>query len=342
MGVGDRGAGSLGLFCDLGGNSSYQEPALEAASRVDGGFAVFYQAPSEGSETVETAFREQAFKPGTQPDPGGPAVESLYSRARNGGTDGAAAKAQLVAIGEPALKRLFNTHLKIANPESLHMLAQLVDMCGDRGRALLGPMITRSDPDQARNALQLLCMAPGAGAGDAIVKALDQPGMRRLAAKAAGLCGVSGAAPALMGLAGGLDKIAAKEAMCALNAIGDPNSAGTAAALLTSPEWPLRCLAVSLLSKFSAPAIAAANDLMATGDEHKQRTGIDLLACVGNQDALKRIGALLDTSSPGVTVEALFALQGRFPDDLKPQLSALATSSNPIVRRVAQGIQVDR
>ncbi|HWD38809.1 MAG TPA: HEAT repeat domain-containing protein, partial [Fimbriimonas sp.] len=245
-------------------------------------------------------------------------------------------------IGPPAAAFALRSYVRFADADNIRLLSEIVAAVGPDARKLLALEIQGSDPVRARNALRIACNAPGPGLAEVIVAALNRPGLQRIACEAAGLCEVKEAVQPLLPLTGSADKVLAREALIALARIGDENAISTATVLLGSKEWPMRKIATSLLAKFPEKAITAANELIARGDEKSKRIGIDLLAAVGSQDALARVRPLLSDSAPGVAIEALVALQGRFPEDLQPQLSTLCASPNAYVRRVAQGIQVDR
>jgi HEAT repeat protein len=130
--------------------------------------------------------------------------------------------------------------------------------------------------------------------------------------------------------------------MVALSEIGDEGATGTAAACLASKSWPMRRAAISLLSKFPNEAVAAASGLLASTMVQQQRTGVQLIAALPEEDAVKRLGHLLDSPSQGVQLEALLALNGRVPENLRSKVADLQGSRDPYLKLAALGISMDR
>jgi len=341
-GVAARGAGSLGIFCDLGANSNFSESVSTGPARVDGAWSVFYAAPSSAAEIAEAPGRPQEIVEKHFPNPGDGKIAELWRVARSGGQPGIEARDKLAGIGAPAVSFLLKTHLLDDDADASRLLAYVVRASGPEGLALLAQEMSGSDPSRVRAALRLACAAPGPGLDSAIVSALKVPGCQRLAARAAGLCHADKAVNDLLPLTISQDSVLALESIISLDEIGDPTAAGTAAALLSSDQLLIRKVAIDLLSKFPKDAIANANALLARSEEPSQRLGVDLLAAVGTPAALDRVASVLPNSTPGVAIEVMLALQGRVPDTLKPAFSSLCSNPNPLVRVVAQGVRVDR
>ena len=337
-----RGAGSVGIFCDLGSNSDYNEPISLGPARVDGAWSVFYAAPTTAPEIAESPGRPQEIKHKQLPNPGDPKIADLWRVARSGGQPGVEARDTLAAIGAPAVSFLIKTHLLDDDVDAGRLLAFVVRGAGDDGVRMLVQEISGADPVRVRAALRLACAAPGPGLDDAIDSALKIPGCQRLAARAAGLCHADKIVNDLLPLTISPDSVLALEALVSLDEIGSASSAGTAAAMIGSPQLLIRIVAIDLLAKFPKDATAEANSLLATQDEPKQRLAIDLLAAVGTPAALDRISGVLPNAAPGVAIEVMLALQGRVPDAMKPAFSDLCSNPNPLVRVIAQGIRVDR
>jgi hypothetical protein len=333
----EPGAGSpggetgIGLFCDVGAGSSFSAGASFAPIQVSDGLSVFFQDGQGFEVAASSSERKQGFAPQA-----GAAVELEWARARAG--DDSAFRG-LVAMGAPAAEFAFKTSL--TDPGATAVMARLVAQIGDDARKILALDIVSNDLGRAQAALRIACLSPGGGLSQAIVQALGRPSLQRLAAKAAGLCQVHGAVSLLQPLCVSQDSLLAFAAMTSLGQIGDHSCTGTAAALLTSPEWPLRHAAIGLLAKFPSDAIAAASGLMASSNEQGRRTGVQVIAALNSPEGFRRLGHLLDDPSPAVQLEVLIALQGHVPDELKGKVADLQRSGDLFVRKVAEGMRVD-
>jgi len=141
--------------------------------------------------------------------------------------------------------------------------------------------------------------------------------------------------------AGSTDPFLARAALVALIRTAPASASGTAASLLRSTDLLVRGAAIRLLAKYPGPALTAADGLLAQGDDRSRRTAVRVLGAVGTPEALATIGKLLGNSSSGVTIEALEALNGRVPGEFVEQVSKLRTSSDPLIRSVAQSVSID-
>jgi hypothetical protein len=337
---------SLGLFCDLGAHNQYSENHSFVPIQVNDRLSVFFQSPEPLGETpfasVTGGERVQRFAPGSAPNPGESEMASEWERAKGGGFNASQARERLVGIGTPAVEFILSRELGNWNSGAASILGAIVSEVGDEARKALALDIASTDPLRRQNALRIACLAPGKGMDQAIVAALATPELRKLAARAAGLCQVHDSVSLLQPLCASSDPLLALDALIALDQIGDRASAGTAAACLTSSSWPMRRAAIELIAKFPVDAVVAASGLLAGSLEQVRRTGVEVLAAMNDQDGYRRLGHLLDDPSPGIELEALIALQNHVPDDLQAKVATLQQSLDPFVRRLAVGMPVDR
>jgi hypothetical protein len=337
-----EGQTGIGIFCDLGAGDEFTASRSFAPVQVQDSLFVFFQdehGPEVGPVSSERTLK---FAPGSEPNPGESQLAAEWKRATSGGADAPRALNHLIAIGPPAADFVFKQELGNSDPAVLSTEAQLVAGIGDDARKILSLEISSNGLGRCRNALRVACLAPGRGMDQAIVSALSRSPMRRLAAKAAGLCRVEAAVSQLQPLCADSDPGVALAALVALSQIGDPASAGTAAACLTSDRWGMRRAAIALISQFPKDAIVAASGLIASSNEQARRTGVQVIAGLNTPEGFRRLGHLLNDPSPGVQLQVLVALQGHVPDELKAQVADLQQSPDLFVRKMVEGMQVDR
>jgi HEAT repeat protein len=78
-------------------------------------------------------------------------------------------------------------------------------------------------------------------------------------------------------LAASNDKLIALEAFQALAVVGDETAVGVAESYLASPVLSARKSAVTFLARFPSKGLAVARTLLASPEEGKVRTGLEIL-----------------------------------------------------------------
>ncbi len=340
-----RGSGSLGIFADLDGPDQYRDGLADGEGAVRDGWGAAYDFESK-PVTVPAASDPAAEvpKPGSAQKPDDKAMGALYTKATQWGVGTAQkevrdATNQLIAIGVPALEWMLKE--KLANASRLEQRAyvEVANAIGPDGRLLVAQKIGSDNEAEARVALNICIDCNAKEAGPYIPKALKVAGLKRLAARAAGIALSKESVPDLNLIAASQDdKLAALNAVISLSQIADPQGAGTGQALLLSDDLPLRKAAIVLVSKFPE-AMTVAKGLTTDSDERKARIGVELLGAIGSPEALEAIGPFLTDERPGVRIQALTTLNGRAPASWKQAILDRRKDPNALVRAVA--IRID-
>lgn len=344
-----RGTGSLGVFVDLGGQDLYREGLSDGSAAVRDGWGVAYDVedaritPANGAPPTP----RQTPTPGSKPRPDDQALADLYRRATQWSvgeatTSVAEAIDELIAIGMPALEWMVEERLATASRLEQRAFVQVVQALGEPARNLIAIRISNPDDDVARVALSICIDANVKEAGPVLSGALARPALKRLAVRAAGVLEAKDAVGALLPLCANADRLLALNAIVACAQIGDETAYETAAALLRSPDLPIRKAALALMAKFPARALATARGLMTDADEKVARHGVELLGLVGTPEALAEAATRLTDPRAGMRIQALLALDGRCPQASKAALLALRNDPIPTVRAVAQRIDPGR
>jgi hypothetical protein len=344
-----RGSGSLGVFADLSGADKYGEGLAAGHGAVREGWAVALDLePKEepGVDSGPTPTRQSPV-PGSMARPTDAELEKIYAKA----TQWAVGTAQqevadnldkLVAIGEPALTWMIEKKLATASRLEQRAFVHVVGALGAPAKALIAPKVASANVDEARVALNIAIEADVKDASPFLAAAFQKPPLQRLAARAAGVLHSAQSATDLMGLAASEDRLVALNALLALAELRDKSSIGTGQAMLSSQDVTLRKAAISLVAKFPEDAVIIGKRMLTSGDERSARTGLELLAAVGDVSALEAAGKALDDPRAGVRIQALLALNGRSPDKFKQRILALRNDNNSLVRSVALGIDPGR
>jgi hypothetical protein len=343
-----RGTGSLGVFADLGGPDRYADGLTDGDARWGEQWAVALDAeggprpPDPRAEVGRTR-----PKPGTKPMLGDTEMGALYARATQWAVGSAQEDAEralddLAAIGEPALRWMIERKLADASRLEQRAFVEVAVAIGPAGRSAVAAKIADPSDAVARPALNVCVDGVFPEAKAFLPRALERAALWRLAARLAGLLKSSECVDALMVQAASKDRIAAVFAMTALAEIADPRSAGTAQALLSSNDLPLRKAALVLLAKFPKEALLTAQLYVAGADEREARIGVELLGLMGSSEALLEACKSLSDARPGVRIQALLALDGRCPAAHRAELLELRRDANPLVRAVAQRIDPGR
>ena len=171
--------------------------------------------------------------------------------------------------------------------------------------------------------------------GSVLPSLFNKPTLRRAAVAAAGVLKATAAVPELMTLCRSGEALLVRSAIVSLRQIGDKQSFGTAQALLTHSDLLVRKSALGLLALFPDDARAIGRTFIARTDEFRVRIGLELLAALGADEDLEKIGGMLIDPRPGVRLECLIRLAGRCPDAYRADF--LSVKSDPVatVRAVA-------
>jgi len=213
---------------------------------------------------------------------------------------------------------------------------------GADGRTMIAPKVASDSVDEARVALRIVTDGGFKEAAPFVPAALAKPELQRAAAAAAGALGSRESVNALMALTISPDYLTALNAVVSLGQIADPSSVGTAQALLSSSELPIRKAAIQFLSKFPVQAVQAAESLLESSNPQLARTGVEVLGAVGTPEALDAVGKVLASGSSGMRIQALIALDGRVPEAYRSAVADARKDPDPIVRAVASRIDLGR
>ncbi|RYG26392.1 hypothetical protein EON82_03465 [bacterium] len=322
-----RSEDGIALWVDAGGRDRYGEGRGDAQAQVRSASAAYdvYGASEAAQPTIP------APAPGSVPMP--PAAEFVnLRRSATDGPDRAAATNRLIGIGLPALDALASV------PEGEPAFVSVASRMGNAAAPVVARLAASPDPRLVRLALLTAGYVPIPG--DALLAALGRPEVQLLAAQAAGRSKANAAIPTLMALAASTEPSIVRAAMEALASIGDPQSASTASALIESSDFRTRRAAQRLLVSQPTTGVAAGKRLLTTGDPSRQRIGLELLGKIAAPDALAAIEPFLKAGGRETKISALIALDGHVPTEMIPLLEALRRDSDPLVRAVAERIDV--
>ncbi|HWA84433.1 MAG TPA: HEAT repeat domain-containing protein [Fimbriimonadaceae bacterium] len=350
-GLSARGTGSLAVFCDLGGADTYAEGLANGEATSKETWAVAYDAesgPVGKAATPANAGGGTPPTPGSIQMPDDAAMEQIYAKATQWGVGTAQQEvhdnvAKLIGIGKPALAWMIDKHLATADRLQIRAFVAVVGGLGADGRQMIAPKVAADNVDEARVALSICSDGNVKEAAPYLPVALKKPDLQRAAARAAGALGSKEAIDDLMALTLSPDHLTALSALTSLIALADPSTVGTAQALLSSPELPMRKGAIQLIDKFPAQALPIAKGLLGSSDPQMARIGIEILGNVGTPEALDLIGKMLTGgSASGVRIQALLALNGRVPESFRGAVIDARKDSDPLVRAVAMGTDLGR
>lgn len=371
---GTGNANGLGIFIDAAGDDRYSGPAgVGNPARNSGSLGVFVDLAGQdqyrtGLEDSEAAYREQwgvaydvetkpALEVGTQAGPPPPpvgsvarptdeALEKLYQRATQWNVGSAQgdvklAMNQLIGIGMPAMTWMIEKRLPAASRLEQRAFVDLMSAIGEPAKTAIYVVIAGPD-DAASNVAMMICIDGSAmEAGPSVALAIKLPKRQRVASRAAGLLGGSGAVDDLVALAEGPDRLTALNAIISLGLLGETKGVALASKLLESNELPIRRAAIGVLAK-SPDGLVIGGSLAAGSTEQNVRTGIDLLSAIGSQEALNQVGAKLTDERPGVRISALIALNGRAPEIYRQAVLDCRRDPDARVRAVALRIDPGR
>lgn len=342
-----RGSGSLGVFADLGGQDLYRTDLVDGSAAVRQTWGVAYDVEDPLRERSTIPAQTDEPKPGSVPSPGDAGLAKLYATATQWrvGTAQQEAEAsirQLIEIGMPAFEWMLANRLAGADRLQIRAFVSVATGIGAPARQALAPKIASENENEARVALTVAIDGSMAEAAPFIPKALQRPALQRLASRAAGVVGSKESVSDLMALAASKNLLLALDAMVALAAIKDEAAYGTAEALVTSPELPIRKAALNLMAAFPARALDSGRRLAQADDERTARLGLELLSAIGTPEALQELGQRLVDPRAGMRIQAMLGLNGRCPEEFRGALLALRTDPVPTVRALAAKVDPGR
>lgn len=331
--------GALGVFVDLGGPDRYPLGFGDSSARLVAKWGIAFDR--------ETRFANpRSLDDVDVPDPQAgslakPADDDVVLIARQAADGDAEAMRRMIGIGKLGLDVLIARELPKAGPGMREVIGSVAQACGLEGRNAVAFRLSSKEDGEALNALQICFDFSFKEAGALIVAAMDRPALKRLAARAAGKFEERAAVPSLLRLTLDPDRAAALNALLSLADLNDPASYGTAQAFLDSGDLLMRTAALRLVAK-SPDAVAIGQAFAGDPSERRARIGIALLGESGTPAALKAIGEWLLDGRPGVRIEALRALDGRFPADRRNTLFSLQRDPDERVRAVALSVEPGR
>ena len=322
-GLSRREADGVALWADGNGRDRYGDGRADAQAAAGEAFAALDAFGASEAGPPPTA--PPAL--GSLPVPPPEELRALRRQATDG-PDRAAAVARLVGIGLPALESL------AADPEGGEAFVAVAARMGAAAAPVVARVAASPDPRLAYRVAGFVPLPP-----EAIVSALEKGLFPVFAAEAAGQARTAAAVPALLRLAASEDVAVARAAVAALVRIGDPRAASTGAALVDHRDLALRRAAFALV--LTAPSVAEATGLRLaeSGDPTRQRIGLSLLGAVATPTSLKAVGPYLQKGREA-KIGALLALDGHVPVDLIAAVEALRRDVDPLVRAVAERIDV--
>jgi hypothetical protein len=347
-GVGNpaRNSGSLGVFVDLAGQDQYRTGLEDSEAAFREQWGVAYDLESKVIADAGPVVGPPPPVVGSLNRPSDEELEKLYKRATqwnvgSARSDVTLAVNQLIGIGMPALTWMIEKHIATASRLEQRAFVDLMTAIGGPAQSAIFAVVSGPD-DAASNVAMMICIdANASDAGMEIAKAIVLPGRQRIASRAAGLLGASGAAAELAKLAEGPDKLTALNSIISLGLLNDSRGNEVAGRLLDSPELPIRRAAIAVLAKSTDGQILGGS-LLGSSTEVGVRNGIDLLSAVGTPAALNLIGAKLTDDHPGVRISALIALNGRTPENFRQALLDRRRDPDARVRAVALRIDPGR
>ncbi len=341
----DRSAASLGVFVDLGGADVYGVGLGNGIGdfRPEMSLAIDRADPlinTNGANNVVPP----TLKVGSRPKPNDAALEVLYKRATQWGVgtaelDTKNALDELVEIGIPALEWMLNKKLASASRLEIRAFAHVVRSLGQDAGIPLGTKSLNATDIELENLLRIAVESRNSDLAAIIPGILEnKPALRRRAAVAAGALKAVGAVNALLPmLAISDDPLLVRDAMVALEQIGDKSALGSAMSLLNSEDLVARRSAMRLVAKFSPESRVYAAAKIDETAEIPARIAIEILGMVGDEASLVMIIEALEDPRPGVRISALLALKNRVPESAKGTVNLLKEDPIPAVRMAAMG-----
>lgn len=337
-----RGSGSLGVFVDLAGADKYREGLADgqAIARPTWALALDYQGappPSVGQELPKP-------NPGSKPPLSNTEFAALFKKATQWGVGTAQKEVEdsvflLSEIGLPALEWMVANRLEGMDRLQRRCFVAVARVLGADAAVVLARAGFAGSATLKSNVLAVAVEAGLTDLGALVPGMLEDPQTQLAAAKAAGPLKASAAVPGLSRLTLSQDPILARAAAVSLSQIASVESAGTAQALLRSPDPFVRQAALSLLANLGEDGRTSARALAAAGDESGTRHGLAILGAIGDAESLRFIASYLLDPRPGVRIEALRRLDRRCPPEFESSFLSLRNDPVQLVRLVAASVR---
>lgn len=341
-----RGSGSVGLFVDADGQDVYRDGLGDGQVRRPDPWSVGFDFATSRVDSGPTNRPPARPMPGSIKAPTTTEMEALYAKATRWSVGTAQAEveaglSQLVGIGLPAVQWMLDKKLATSDRLQNRAFVQVIRDVGVEAQRLLGAKIASGTMAEKRNGLAIAVDAAFREAASVVPSLISVPELQVSAVRAAGVLGATEAVPVLMRLAASRDQLGLF-ALVSLAQIGDERAYTTAESLMVTGNLLVRQSAMGLLAKFPLRATETGRRLLLEKDERTIRIGIELLGVVGTADALEEVGSRLLDPSPGVRAQAIFALQGQCPPDLRLRFLSMRQDPDPMVRAVAMRAEPGR
>ncbi|MCH7903214.1 MAG: hypothetical protein IH944_01450 [Armatimonadetes bacterium] len=337
-----RGSGSLGVFVDLNGTDIYKFGLEDGTAYATASWGVALDRALIIPDEIEVVIDTEAsvIVPGSRQMPSEQEIATIYDKATQWGVGTAQDEVAesldaLVAIGSPALAWMLDNRLATANRLHIRAFVHVVKALGEEGVRLVGVKAFNATDQEMLPLIRIASDARVTDFGSVLPSLFKKPTLRRAAVAAAGVLKATAAVPALMALCRSGEALLVRSAIVSLRQIGDKQSLGTAQALLTHSDLLVRKSALGLLALFPDDARSIGNTFAARTDEFRVRIGLELLAALGADEDLAKIGGMLIDPRPGVRIECLIRLEGRCPDAYRADFLSLKSDPVATVRAVA-------
>ncbi len=334
-----RGSGSVGLFVDGDGQDVYRDGLADGQVRRPDAWSLGYDLASSKIDAGPSERTAPRPLPGSLPVPNTAEMEQLYRRATQWSVGTAQAQVEealskLVGVGLPAVQWMLDKKLTTSDRLQNRAFVHVIRDVGVEAQRLLGAKIASGNLNEKRNGLAIAVDGNFREAAGVVPGLMSVPELQNNAVRAAGVLGANEAVPSLMRLAANRSQLGLS-ALISLAQIGDERAFTTAESLLITGSLPVRQAAIDLMVKFPLRATATGQRLLLEKEERSVRIGVELLGRVGTPEALAEVGTRLLAPSPGVRAQAILALQGQCPEDLRLRFLSMRMDPDAMVRAVA-------
>ena len=343
FGRGARSMMSLGLFVELEGMDLYPGAMRDGVVNVEAGMSVRNDLTEP--QLVVPVHPPTPRVPGSQPMPSDIEVARLYEVACGwwvGSSEGSVDDAinELTAIGMPAFEWMIARKLATVNRLEVRAWARIANGIGIDAIAALGRKGLMGTDKELEAVLRIGAEGNIQDIGALLPNVIaKKPALRDLAIRTAGALKARGAAEAILPVLFNADDYTKRVAMAALADIGDPNSVGTAANYVSSPDPFVRDAAIRLVLTNPQQAETLGKVLLEDPDERKARVGVLILSKLNMFNSLDLVGQALSDPRPGVRITALLELNDRCPPAYREAFVALIKDPIPSVARVARQVR---
>ncbi len=330
-----RGGISLSVFVDLGGKDWYRTGLAdgEAAARPLIGSALDLPDPALAPTAPVQPGAPAGPKPSSEPMVAEAELLRIYQKAALWGVGSAQADVaanlnRLIAMGLPAYEWMLKTQLAKAQRLEIRAFVAVASALGVEAGPPMLRMLEKATPEEKANLLRIAADARVAAFAPAIPGLIANTPTRGSAIAVAGSLKIKEAVPAILeaAKAGGM---VTRQAMNALNLIGEASGMPLALALAAGDDPHSRYAAQGLLKQHPAACLEASKELMADADAFRARVGVELAGSLGTPDSLNLVAAFLKDPRPSLRIAALLQLAGRCPEAHKASLNELL--ADPVV-----------